>query len=71
MDDNLIVGLLQLVKDKGKKLAKEIEIEDVSKLKEFVGCKIKIDKSEWLTKFTNLSRFSHSWMNLVQEKRSK
>ena len=46
MDDNLIVGPPQVVKDEGKKLLKEIKIEDVGKLKEFVGCKIKIDKSE-------------------------
>ena len=46
VDDNLIVGLLQVVEDEGKKLAKEIESEDVGKLKEFVVCKINIDKSE-------------------------
>ena len=42
LDDNLIVVLPHVVKDKGKKLTKEIEIEDVSKLIEFVGCKIKL-----------------------------
>ena len=40
------------MKDKGKKMVKEIEIEDVGKLKEFVGCKIEIDKSEHSAKFT-------------------
>ena len=44
VDGNLIVGLPQVVKNEGKKLAKEIEIEDVGELKEFVGCKINIDK---------------------------
>ena len=46
VDDNHIVGLLQVTKDEGNKLAKEIEIEDVGKLKEFVGCKVEIDKLE-------------------------
>ena len=46
MDDNLIVGLPQVVKDENEKLAKEIKIEGVGELKEFVWCKIKIDKSE-------------------------
>ena len=39
------------MKDDGNKLAKEMDIEDVSKVKEFVGYKIKIDKSEQSTKF--------------------
>ena len=34
---------------------KEVEIEDVGELKEFVGYKIEIDKSEQSAKFTNLS----------------
>ena len=38
MEDNLIVGLPHEVKDEGNKLVKEIKIEDVCKLKEFVGC---------------------------------
>ena len=40
------------MKDEGKKLAKEIEIEDVAKQKEFVGSKIEMDKSERSPKFT-------------------
>ena len=40
------------MKHEGEKLANEIEIEDVGKLKEFVGCKIEIDNSEQSTKFT-------------------
>ena len=52
VDDNLIVGLLHAVKVEGEKFAKEIEIEDVCKLKEFVGCKVEIDKSERSAKFT-------------------
>ena len=40
------------MKDEGKKLAKEIEIEDVGELKEFVGCKIEINKLERSAKFT-------------------
>ena len=34
------------------KLAKEIEIEEVGELKEFVGCKDEIDQSERQAKFT-------------------
>ena len=52
VNDNLIIGLPQVVKDEGKKLAKEIKIEDVGKLKGVVGCKIEIDKSEQSVKFT-------------------
>ena len=52
IDGNLIVGPLQVVKDESEKMAKEIKIEDVGKLKEFVGCKIEIDKSEQSAKFT-------------------
>ena len=52
VDDNLIVGLPQVVKDEGKKLAEEIKIEDVGEQREFVGCKVEIDKSEQLAKFT-------------------
>ena len=37
---------------KGKKLATEIKIEDDGKLKELIGCKIKMDKSEQSAKFT-------------------
>ena len=51
IDDTLIVGPSQVMKDEGNKLAKEMDIEDVSKVKEFVGYKIKIDKSEQSTKF--------------------
>ena len=36
------------MKDEGKKLTKENKMEDVGELKEFVGCKIKINKSETL-----------------------
>ena len=52
VDDNLIVGMSQEVKDEGQKLAKDIEIKDVGELKEFIGCKIKIDKLERSAKFT-------------------
>ena len=41
VDDNLIVEPLKVGKDEDK-LAKEIKIKDVGKLKELVGCKIKI-----------------------------
>ena len=37
VDDNVIVEPLDVMKVEGKKLAKEIEIEDVGRLKEFVG----------------------------------
>ena len=40
------------IKDEDKKLAKEIKIEDIGELKEFGGCKIKIDKFEQSAKFT-------------------
>ena len=40
------------MEDEGKKLAEEIEIEDVGELKVFIGCKIEIDKSEQSAKFT-------------------
>ena len=33
VDDNLILGLPQVVKDEGNKLAKEIKIEDVGEQK--------------------------------------
>ena len=52
VDDNLIVGPTQVVKDEGKKIAKEIKIEDVGELKEFIGCNIKTDKLERSAKFT-------------------
>ena len=52
VNDNLIVGVSQVVNNEGKKLAKEIRIEDVNKLKEFVGCKIEINKSKQTAKFT-------------------
>ena len=52
MYDNLIVGVPHVMKDEGKKLVKEVEIEDVGELKEFVGCEIEIDKSEQSAKFT-------------------
>ena len=52
VDDNLIVGLLQVMQNEGKKLAKEIEIDNVGKQKEIVGCKIKINKLEQSAKFT-------------------
>ena len=42
------------MKDEGKKLAKEIEVEDVGKLKELIGCKIKIDELGRWAKFTQL-----------------
>ena len=45
MDDNLIVRPSQVMKDEVENLAKEIEIEDVGKLKKFVQCKIEIDNS--------------------------
>ena len=51
-DDNPIIGALHVMKDEGEKIAKEIEIEDVGKLKQFVGCKIGIDKLERSAKFT-------------------
>ena len=38
MDDNLIVRPSQVMKDEVENLAKEIEIEDVGKLKKFVQC---------------------------------
>ena len=37
IDDNLTIGPSHAMKDEGKKLAKEIEIEDIGELKEFVG----------------------------------
>ena len=40
------------MKEEGKKLAKEIKIEVVGELKEFVGCMINIDKLEQTAKFT-------------------
>ena len=52
VDDNRIVEPRQNMKDEGKKLSKEIEIEDVGKLKEFVGCKVEIDNSKQSAKFT-------------------
>ena len=52
VDDNLIVGPPQVVKDEGKKMVNKIKIEDVGELKEFVECKVKIDKSEQSAKFT-------------------
>ena len=51
VDDNLTVGQSQVMKDEGKKLAKEIEVEDVGKLKELVGAKFKINKLEQSAKF--------------------
>ena len=36
VDDDLMVGLPQVVKDEGKKLAKEINNEGVGKLQEFL-----------------------------------
>ena len=71
VDDNLIGGLLQVVKDEGKKLAKEIKIEDIGELKEFIGCKIEIDKLEQSAKFTQLVTIQLFWTNLVQEKRGE
>ena len=44
--------MLHIIKDKDKKIPKEIKIEDVGKLKEFVGCKIEINKSERSARFT-------------------
>ena len=41
------------MKDEGEKLSKEIKIED-GELKEFVECKIEIDKLERLAQFNNL-----------------
>ena len=38
------------MKDEGKKLAKQIKIEDVGEPKEFVGCKININKMEKISK---------------------
>ena len=52
VDDNLIVGSLHIMKDKGKKIVKEIKIDSVGKLKDFVECKIEINKSERSEKFT-------------------
>ena len=52
VDNNLILGLPHIVKDEGKKLAKEIKIDNVGELNEFLGCKIKIDKLEQSVKFT-------------------
>ena len=49
---NLIAGPSHVVKDDSKKLAKEIKIEDVGKLKEFVICKIEMKKLERSAKFT-------------------
>ena len=46
VDDNLVAGPPHVIKDEGKKLAKENKIEDVDKLKKFVMCKIKTDKLE-------------------------
>ena len=46
MDDYLVVGPSHVMKDEGKIIAKEIKIEDVGELKEFIGCKIEIDKLE-------------------------
>ena len=67
-DDNLIVGPSQVMKDKGEKLAKEIEIEGIVELKEFVACKIKIDNSQQQQNLPNMYDF---WTNLVQKNRSK
>ena len=47
----MIVGPLHVVKVEGEKLAKEIKVEDVGELKEFVGCTIEINKSERSAKF--------------------
>ena len=41
VDDNLIVGVSYVMKDEGKSLAKEIKIEDVGKLKEFLDATLK------------------------------
>ena len=61
MDNNLIVGPLQVMNDEGKKLTKEIKVEDVGKLKEFLGCKIKIDKSEQSPKYTQPVMIKSIW----------
>ena len=61
MDDNLIVGLPQVVIDEKEKLAKKIKIEDVGERKEFVGCKIKIVKSEQLANFTQPVMIQSFW----------
>ena len=55
VDDNLIVSLWHVMKNEDKKLAKEIEIEAIGELKEFVGFKIEIDKSEGSENLPNLS----------------
>ena len=48
VDDNLIVGPPQVMKNEGKNLVKEIKIDE----KEFVQCNVKIGKLEWSEKFT-------------------
>ena len=55
IDNNLIVGPFQVMKDECKKVAKEIEIKYVGKLKEFTGFKTKINKLEKSAKYTLLS----------------
>ena len=52
VDDNLLVVILDVVKVKGKKITREFEIDDVSELKEFIRCKVEINKSVRLAKFT-------------------
>ena len=62
----MIVGLLYVVKLECKKLSKEIEIEDVCKLKELMGCKIEKSKKKNKQNLPNLWWFSHFDMNLRQ-----
>ena len=52
VEENLIAGLLHIMTVEGEKSAKEVEVEDVAKLKAFVGCKVEIDKSERSAEFT-------------------
>ena len=70
VDENLTAGPLHVVKDKGEKLAKKIKIKDVSKLKEFIGCKIEIEILERSAKFIQPVMIQF-FMKFVQEKRSE
>ena len=70
IDDNLIAGPSHVMKVEGKKLTKEIKIEDVGKLKEFVGCKVEIDESERSAKFTQPVMI-HSFLDEFREGKKK
>ena len=52
VDEDLILGPLNVMKVDRKKIAKEIETEDFGEQKEFVEYNIEIDKLERPAKFT-------------------